>query len=176
MKKVLIGISGIWLLISTAIAANGQFASNSIKPSGRFIILNKTEPGNSPGLVGRVNPPVIRNFLKTYKDVSGEKWIEVKEGFIAMFNYNDMDYQVAYTKKGNLLRTIRSYNEDKMQPDLRQIVKSTYYDYEITRVHEIEIPLSLVTYVVQLAGKKEIIDLRIYDGEIEVMRKFNKSK
>jgi hypothetical protein len=87
-----------------------------------------------------------------------------------------MDYQVAYTKKGNLLRTIRSYNEDKMQPDLRQIVKSTYYDYEITRVHEIEIPLSLVTYVVQLAGKKEIIDLRIYDGEIEVMRKFNKSK
>ena len=93
-----------------------------------------------------------------------------------MFNYNDMDYQVAYTKKGNLLRTIRSYNEDKMQPDLRQIVKITYYDYEITRVHEIEIPLSLVTYVVQLAGKKEIIDLRIYDGEIEVMRQFNKSK
>ena len=177
MKKVLlIAISGIWLLISTAIAANGQFASNSIKPSGRFIILNKTEPGNSPGLVGRVNPPVIRNFLKTYKDVSGEKWIEVKEGFIAMFNYNDMDYQVAYTKKGNLLRTIRSYNEDKMQPDLRQIVKSTYYDYEITRVHEIEIPLSPVTYVVQLAGKKELIDLRIYDGEIEVIRKFNKSK
>ena len=157
MKKVLlIGISGIWLLISTAIAANGQFASNSIKPSGRFIILNKTEPGNSPG-VGRVNPPVIRNFLKTYKDVSGEKWIEVKEGFIAMFNYNDMDYQVAYTKKGNLLRTIRSYNEDKMQPDLRQIVKSTYYDYEITRVHEIEIPLSLVTYVVQLEEKKKLL-------------------
>lgn len=177
MKKIfLISISGIWLLVSTAIAANGQFASNSIKPSGRFIILNKTEAGNSPGLAGRVNPPVIRNFLKTYKDVSGEKWVEVKEGFIAMFSYNGMDYQVAYTKKGNLLRTIRSYNEDKMQPDLRQIVKSTYYDYEITRVHEIEIPLSLVTYVVQLTGKKEIITLKICDGEMEVMQKFNKSK
>src|SRR6478672_12730776 len=157
MKKVLlIGISGIWLLISTAIAANGQFASNNIKPSGRFIILNKTEPGNSPGFVGRVNPPVIRNFLKTYKDVSGEKWIEVKEGFVAMFNYNGMDYQVAYTKKGNLLRTIRSYSEDKMPTDLRHIVKSAYYDYEINRVHEIETPLDPITYVVQLTGKKEL--------------------
>jgi hypothetical protein len=63
-----------------------------------------------------------------------------------------------------------------MQQEIIQIVKITYYDYEITRVHEIEIPLSLVTYVVQLAGKREIIDLRIYDGEIEVMRKFIKSK
>ena len=138
--------------------------------------MNKTEPENSPGFVGRVNPPVIRSFLKTYKDVSDEKWIEVKDGFVAMFNYNGMDYQVAYTKKGNLLRTIRSYNEDKMPTDLRHIVKSNYYDYEITRVHEIEIPLYPIIYVVQLVGKKELMNLGIYDGEIEVLQKFNKSK
>ena len=141
MKKILFSsISGICLLISTAMAVNGQLASNHARPPGRFIILNKTKSENSPGFVGRVNPPVIRSFLKTYKDVSDEKWIEVKEGFVAMFNYNGMDYQVAYSKKGNLLRTIRSYNEDNMPTDLRHIVKSTYYDYEITRVHEIEIP------------------------------------
>jgi len=177
MKKVFLScVSGICLLISTVIAANGQLASNHVRPPGRFIILNKTEPGNSPGFVGRVNPPVIRNFLKTYKDVSDEKWIEVKEGFVAMFNYKGVDYRVAYSKNGNLLRTIRSYNEEKMQPDMRHIVKSTYYDYGITRVHEIETPQGLVTYVVQLAGKKELINLRIYDGEMEVMEKFNKSK
>jgi hypothetical protein len=175
MKKVfLTSISGIWLLISTAMAANGQFASNIVKSPGRFIVSNKTDPENSG--VGRVNPPVIRSFLKTYKDVSDEKWIEVREGFVAMFNYNDVDYQVAYTKKGNLLRTIRSYSEDKMPADLRHLVKSTYYDHAITRVHEIEIPLIPVTYVVQLAGKKELINLGIYDGEMEVMQKFNKSK
>jgi hypothetical protein len=155
-------------------AANGQFASNIVKSPGRFIVSNKTDSENSG--VGRVNPPVIRSFLKTYKDVSDEKWIEVREGFVAMFNYNDMDYQVAYTKKGNLLRTIRSYSEDKMPADLRHLVESTYYDHAITRVHEIEIPLIPVTYVVQLAGKKELINLGIYDGEMEVMQKFNKSK
>jgi hypothetical protein len=177
MKKVfLTSVSGICLLMSTVIAVNGQLASNHARPPGRFIILNQTEPGNSPGFVGRVNPPVIRNFLKTYKDVSDEKWIEVKGGFVAVFNYNGMDHQVAYTKKGNLVRTIRSYGEDKMPADLRHIVKSNYYDYEITHVHEIETPLDPITYVVQLAGKKEFINLGIYDGQIEVLQKFNRSK
>jgi len=75
-----------------------------------------------------------------------------------------------------LFRTIRSYSEDKMPTDLRHIVKSSYYDYEITRVHEIETPLDPITYVVQLTGEKELINLGIYDGQIEVLQKFNKSK
>lgn len=175
MKKILLSsISGMWLLISTTIG-NAQLASNHVRPSGRFIVLNKTESENS-SYAGRVNPSVIRSFLKTYKEVSDEKWIEVKDGFVAMFNYNGMDYQVAYSKKGNLLRTIRSYNEDKMQPDLRHLVKSTYYDYEINLVHEIEMPLNPVTYLVQLVGKKELINLKICNGEMEMLQKFNRSK
>ena len=175
MKKILLSsIPGICLLITTAMAVNGQFASNHVKPSGRFVVLNKTEPGNS--LTGRVNPTVIRSFLKTYRDVAGEKWIEVNEGFVAMFNYNDMDYQVAYDKRGNLLRTIRSYTEDRMSQGLRHIVKSNYYDYEINRVHEIETPRNSLTYVIQLVGKKEVINLGISDGEMQELGKFNKSK
>jgi len=175
MKKAFLIISGVWLLVSTVIVVNGQLASNNVKQSGRFIILNKAESEHVT-YAGRVDPPVVRNFLRTYKNVSDEKWIEVKEGFVAMFNYNDIDYQVAYTKKGNLVRTIRSYSEDKMSPELRHIVKSTYYDYEISRVHEVELPLTAITYVVQLVGKKELINLGVYDGETEVLQRFNKSK
>ena len=175
MKKILLSsIPGICLLITTAMAVNGQLASNHVKPSGRFVVLNKTETGNS--FTGRVNPIVMRSFLKTYKVISGEKWIEVNEGFVAMFNYNDMDYQVAYDKRGNLLRTIRSYTEDRMSQGLRHIVKSNYYDYEINRVHEIETPRNSLTYVIQLVGKKEVINLGISDGEMQELGKFNKSK
>jgi len=177
MKKILLcSICGIWLLVSTAVAVNGQLASNHARSSERFVISNKTEPGNSPGLVGRVDPPVIRSFLKSYKDVSDAKWIEVKEGFVAMFNRDGVDYQVAYTKKGNLIRTIRSYSEDNMSQDLRHIVKSTYYDYGINRVHEIETPLKPVTYIVQLVGKKELINLKIENGEMEEVQRFKQSK
>jgi hypothetical protein len=177
MKKILFSsISGICLLISTTTTVNAQIASKHVKPAARFTVSNKPESRNSPGLVGRVNPTVIRSFLKTYKDVSDEKWIEVKEGFVAMFNRSGIDYQVAYDKKGNLLRTIRSYNEDNMSADLRHVVRSNYYDYEINRVHEIEMPLNPLTYVIQLVGKKEIINLGVSDGEMEELEKFNKSK
>ncbi len=177
MKKMLFGgIPGICLLISTTVRVNGQIASNHVKPAARFAVSGQPEARNSPGLVGRVNPPVIRSFLKKYKDVSDEKWIDVKDGFVAMFNLNGIDYQVAYDKKGNLLRTIRSYNEDNMPPDLRHVVRSNYYDYGINRVHEIETPLKPLTYVIQLVGKKEVINLGFSDGEMEELEKFNKSK
>jgi hypothetical protein len=68
MKKIFLSsVSCICLLISTVIAVNGQLASNHARSPGRFIILNKTEPENSPGFVGRVNPPVIRISLKHIK-------------------------------------------------------------------------------------------------------------
>src|SRR5690349_14937809 len=124
MKKILsFIITGICLLISTATTVNAQIASNHVKPVGRFVVSNKPEAGNLSGLAGRVNPTVIRSFLKTYKDVSDEKWIEVNGGFVAMFHSNSIDYQVAYDKRGNLVRTIRSYDEDKMTRELRHIVK-----------------------------------------------------
>ena len=177
MKKILLAsISGTVLLISTTVAVNGQLASSHVKPPERFIISNKPESENYLAVVGRVKPPVIRSFLKTYKDVSDEKWIEEKEGFVAMFNLNGTDYQVAYTRNGNLIRTIRSYNEDKMPQDVRHIVKSTYYDFEINRVHEIETPRDPITYVIQLVGKEELINLEINDGDMEVFQRFNKSK
>jgi hypothetical protein len=176
MKKILFNSISVYLFISTAITVNGQIASNHVKPAGRFIVLNKPEPGSSLDVGDRVNPSVIRSFLKTYKGVSDEKWIEVKEGFVAMFHYNEMYFQVAYDKKGNVLRTIRSYNEDKMAADVRHIVKSNYYDYEISRVHEVETALDPPTYVIQLVGKKELINLAMHDGKMEVLEKFNRSK
>lgn len=177
MKKILLSsIAGIFLSVAMISAVNGQLASNRAKSPGRFVVLNKTAPQNSPNLVGRVDPSVVRSFVKAYREVSDEKWIEIKGGFVAMFNYNSMDYQVTYNKKGALIRTIRAYNEDQMPQELRHIVKSSYYDYDINRVHEIETPRNPILYVVQLTGKNKIINLAICDGEMEVLQKFNKSK
>jgi len=177
MKKIFCkGVAGICLLIFTTAMVSGQIASNHVKPAARFVVSNKPEAKNSPGRVNRVNPMVIRAFLKTYQGVSDETWINTKEGFVAMFNHNGIDYQVAYDKKGNLLRTIRSYNEDKMAPELRHVVKSNYYDYEINRVHEIETPPNPIAYLIQLVGKKELINLGISDGQVEELQKFNRSR
>jgi hypothetical protein len=123
-----------------------------------------------------VNSKAVKNFLRSFKNASGEKWYKVNDQLIATFTSDNVDYRVDYDKKGNWLHTIRTYDETKMQEDLRHVVKSTYYDYEINLVHEIESPRVPATYIVQLVGKTKLINLRICDGEMEEWQKFDKSE
>src|ERR1700750_1154627 len=102
MKKIFLSFSVVGLLVSISISVIGQIASNSLRPE-RYTVSKNDNPENLLHVTGRVNPVVVRNFIKTFKDVSGERWIETKNEFVAMFNYNDMDHQVFYSKKGNWL-------------------------------------------------------------------------
>jgi hypothetical protein len=101
-----------------------------------------------------------------------------------MFILDDINYRVDYDKKGIWLHTIRTYNENKLPSDVRHLVKSSYYDYNIIVVQEIEIPwepfmdfpTDLFTYIVHLEGKTKLINLRVSNGEMDEWEKFDKSK
>ena len=177
-KNLLAAFTGIFLLLVTGITANGQRADVNSLPSGDVASFGKSISKNTSVMVDRNNlkPRLVKNFLRTFKNVSDEKWFELQDGHIAMFSRNDIDYQVAYDKKGKWLRTIRSYSEAKLSGDLRHTVKSIYYDYEINLVQEIETPNDPITYIIQLNGKTELIQLRISDGEMVVAKKFTKSE
>jgi len=176
MKKIFLSISVLGLFVSIRISVNGQLASNRLHSFEKYGLSKNRNSGNFSRVAERVSPAVVRNFIKSYKDVSDERWIGIKEGFVAMFFYNNMDYQVFYNKKGGWLSTIRSYNEDQMPQDIRHIVKSNYYDYNINRVHEIEMPFNAIIYAIQLLGKTEIINLKVSDGEMVELQKFKRSK
>jgi hypothetical protein len=64
----------------------------------------------------------------------------------------------------------------RLPPDIREAVRSSHYDYNIFQVQEVEMPLHPVNYFIHLEGKTKLINLRIYDGEIEELQKFDKSK
>jgi hypothetical protein len=176
MKNIfLTSMAGIGLSISICLPANGQLASNDVRPSRDFTFYKNLDSKNYAGPV-EVNARVIRSFVKTYTNVSDEKWFELRHGIVAMFRLDDVDYQVAYDKKGNLLRTIRTYREGKLSRDVRHAVKTVYYDYDINVVQEIEIPLDPVVYIVQLLGKTELINISVCNGETAVLQKFNRSE
>ncbi len=177
-KNLLTSFSGIFLLLIVCVTARGQLASTGIQPSEDFVSSGKAFSKNVLGIVDRnsVNSKAVKNFVKSFKDVSDEKWLELKDGFVAKFAITDINYQVVYDKKGKWVYTIRTYGETKLSGDVRHLVKSTYYDYGINLVQEIETPANPVIYVIQLLGEKEIISLRIYDGEMQVFQKFNKSE
>src|SRR5437867_396325 len=124
-KNLLTGFTGIFLSMVISITANGQLASTKMKPSEDISYSEKLVTKNANAVDRKdVNSRVVKNFARSYKNVLDEKWFEVKYGFVTIFNHDDISFQVTYDKKGNMLRTIRSYGETHMSPALRHIVKS----------------------------------------------------
>jgi hypothetical protein len=108
--------------------------------------------------------------------VPNETWYNAEDRFVATFTLNDIKYRVDYDMKGTRIQTIRSYDQTKVPPDVMEIVKSTYRDYNIFLVQEIEMPLHPVNYFVHLEGNGRLINLRVCNGNIEELGNFIKSE
>ena len=177
MKKNLIAcFTGMSLLLFMNIPVNAQLSFVKVETSKTNPFNESTVSNASDNIEpSAVSHKAVKDFDRNFKNANA-KWYQVENQFIAMFTADDVSYQVAYDKKGHKLYSIRNYDENKLPVDIRHNVKSIYYDYTITLVQEIEMPLKPLTFIVHLDGKTDLINLRISDGEMDVWQKFNKSK
>jgi hypothetical protein len=172
MKKYLLtGFVGMFLLLASCIDANGQLVAAHMRHS----------PENSISKIvviavdrNMVNPKAVRDFMRSYKTVSNEEWYELPDALVAMFSLDSINYRVDYNRRGIWLHTMRTYDENTLPKDIRHLVKSSYYDFAIRLVHEIETPRYAFTYIIKLEGKRELINLRVINGEMEEWQKFKK--
>ena len=125
------------------------------------------------GQIGRNSLYGVR-FPESF--ASDEAWFATDDGFVVKFKQDGVETRADYNKKGNWLHTIRTYDENRLPEDIRHLVKSSYYDYDILQVQEIEKPSNTFTYIVHLEGKTKFINLRITDENMEEWQKFDKSK
>jgi len=179
MKKSIFTGLGITLpMLAISLIFYGQASAAGLSFSDNISSAESSASKINVGTLQRsdIRAKAVRNFVRSYKNVSNEKWYNVQNGFVAMFILDDINYRVDYDKKGNWLYTMRTYDENKLPPDVRHLVKSSYYDYNITVVQEIEIPMETFTYVVHLEGKTKLINLRVSNGEMDEWQKFEKSK
>jgi len=119
-------------------------------------------------LLSDVNIKAVRNFTKQFKNVRNAEWYKVEDGFIARFTENEIETKAVYDLKGNWRCTLRTYSEDKLPFDVRNMVKTKYYDYSILVVYEITHNDNL-TYILKIEDSKKIKTLRVTDGEMEVI-------
>jgi hypothetical protein len=132
---------------------------------------------SAPKFAGNlISSKAVKNFHKEFTPPSGETWFYTEGGFVAKFTQDGIETRVDYDKKGNWMHTIRTYDEYKLPEDVRHLVKSSYYDYNITQVQEIEMPRDSFTYIVHLEGKTTLINVKVINGEMEEWEKFDKSK
>jgi hypothetical protein len=128
---------------------------------------------SSEASVFAIDQKAMRDFRKTFKDINNEKWYILSNGFVAEFLNDDIKNVVVYDKKGNWLFSICYYNEKKLAPDIRAIIKGTYYDYTITRVEEIHVPEKII-YLVHMEDQTTWKNVRVSDGEMELIEDFSK--
>jgi len=100
------------------------------------------------------------------------------DGYRAKFTIkgakSDITYKVDYDKKGNWTHTILSYDEKELAKDIRDQVKMNYFDYSIVYVDCVMMPHNQNTYVIHLEGATNWINVRIADGEMDELQKYNK--
>jgi hypothetical protein len=124
-----------------------------------------------------ISPRAVKDFMNTHKNVTGESWMKTKDGFSVRFNSDDVRTTIYYDKKGNWSGSIKIYGEENLLREVRHVVKSTYYDYNIVYAQEIETTDSdgVPTYVVCVEDKTKIKMIRIRDGEMSVWKEFTKT-
>jgi hypothetical protein len=181
MKKNLIFIAAGF---TTLLAINTSPKAQAKSIAENAILKNTVENNADPavefnyavaGDVNLVHTKAARNFAKRFKTATDVTWFEAADGYRAQFETSGRKTWVDYDKKGNWVHTIRIYGEKELPSDVRSQVKSVYYDYAMKLVHEIELPVDGLYYIVHLEGENTLIDLRIHNDEMEVLHEFVKS-
>lgn len=115
----------------------------------------------------------MRDFVKRNNGVENVEWMVADNGYVVKYNDgNNSRCRTAYNSRGNHVYTIRQYNEHQLLREIRGIVKSTYYDYAITLVEQIEVPSKPVVYLVHLQDATTLKKVRICEGEMEVIEEY----
>jgi hypothetical protein len=165
MKKFLATlISGI-IFSSLTSTSNAQALNVSTKET-----VAAPAPAAAPS---KANSRAMNNFKKSFADGPDVNWFTEKEVISATMNRDGKRIHVVYDLKGRWLHTISSYDESKLTKDLRARVKSVYYDYKITLVQEIQ-EGQLTFYVIHLEDETSYKQIGLYEGEMNVIKEFNK--
>jgi hypothetical protein len=167
MKKI---FSILVTLVITAIlnsvnARDNSVAFNSPDPENIHLYDNEASTARDAAIVSM---RVLRDFARSFKNVTNEKWYKVSDGYMASFSDNGIETKVAYDRKGVFHCILRTLNESQLPADIRAIVKSKYYDFKILVAYEITHDSDPV-YIFKIEDSTTLKMLRVADGEIEVI-------
>lgn len=179
MKNRILILAGLIITCSFARKADAQFKATQGSGDSRNLEIslsfgNPTEIKAGADNLNAIHVKAVRDFARHYGNSNEAKWYVVKNGFIARFKSEEKNHMVAYNEHGKWMFTISQYDEFKLPSDVRATVKSNYYDYTITLVEEVQ-SSGRTFYIVHMEDEKTWKNLKIEDGEMEIMEDFNKS-
>ncbi|MGH2565319.1 MAG: hypothetical protein ACRDE5_12440 [Ginsengibacter sp.] len=165
MKKLLSAIA-IITLIATTSKGYAQ-TENAIAFNFRKAVA-LSNSGTAKISRTHVSLSALKDFEKSFKKVSDEKWFKVRGGVIANFLSKGVDFRITYDEQGKWLCNLLTYPENRLPSDVRDLVKTRYYDYEIQYCNEYQFAHSSI-YVIKMQDDTSVKTVRVADGEMEVI-------
>jgi len=181
MKKTFFALAGSCLLLAAAATSAFTQGNNNVIAftDTKHFSNSLTEMYYELGLVdlsaasatdeSTIHSKALRDFNSRFNHALDAKWFEIPSGYFTSFKVDGFTNRAFYDKKGRWQATVKTFGEDKLPKDIRKIVKSSYFDYAITIVEEVDVADSLV-YIVHLDDGATIKNLRVtQDGEMDIL-------
>ena len=118
--------------------------------------------------VTAVNINAVRDFTRVHKHVTDPKWFKTEGGYVASFRSKEIFRKIVYDDNGRWLYNLLEYTEAQMSFEIRNMVKSRYYDDDILVIHEYEFPNNKTVYLLRMQDRQSnIVTLKVCNGEME---------
>lgn len=114
-----------------------------------------------------VHVKAMRNFNRLHKNTANARWSVTEKGSAVSFSSNGINTKIVYDSKGRSLYTIISYTESHLDEQIRELVKSKYFDNTIIGVHQFEFENKTVYAIKMLDQQSNPLTLKVWDGQIE---------
>ena len=156
MKK-LFGLLLTGMLILGGLATQAQ-------GSDKAYLLNASAIG-----VDRAAVRATRDFWHRAGEQKEEHWYKSSRGYVAEYEAGPVKGRFVYNQKGDWAYSILTYGEKELPEEVRKEVRSSYYDYDIRWVKEVN-EGDAVVYVVHLEDEASWKDVAVQDGEMRVLK------
>jgi hypothetical protein len=178
MKKHL--ASRFWSCLLVSLVFNSAFA----QPNKQIIPASFTSPNTTTvtsntkvaaATSAVVNAKVQRAFGRFFQEGTTPYWSVDSKCFIAKFKLGDRCALASFDKNGHLYYTILYGSAKHLPLAEKSLVQSNYRDYEITFTQEM-ITDEFKLWLVSLENCKNILKVRVMNGEIDELEHLQKSK
>jgi hypothetical protein len=170
MKTIIFPIASAFILTASFLEVKAQKAEE-LMPLNKFekdAARITPETKEDERIVYKVNIKAVRDFMKTYNNISNEKWKILEDGYVVSFADNLKIKKIFYDKKGSFLYTVDYYPETELPKDVRGAVKSLYHDYSIAIIREINFDKRNQTpiYIIHVKKDSSFKTVRFSEGKI----------
>jgi hypothetical protein len=173
MKKIIFSI----LTISGMLLANvSKGQTQYVALSGKSLDNHTSATSTSEGMkiLATTNQKAYKNFVSHYSNITDISVTNGKTVSIVVFKDANAMNRICYSKKGELLNTIRYYDATMLPQNVKDVIKAQYAGYSLFGVTEVTID-DKTGYLVKIENDKFWKTVKVVDGETEETEKFQKA-